>query len=56
MEDLIIPRRVLAKKRRNNILCICRFFSDKAQTEKVGTPIYSFKLRPNEKVPGFNFS
>jgi len=57
MEDLIIPKRGLAKKRRNNILCISRFFSDKAQTEKVGSPIfYSFKVGPNEKVPGFNFS
>lgn len=41
MEDLIIPKRGLAKKRRNNILCIGRFFSDKVQTEKVGSPIFT---------------
>ena len=41
MEDLIIPKRGLAKKRRNNIFCISRFFSDKVQTEKVGSPIFT---------------
>ena len=41
MEDLIIPKRVLDKKRRHNFLCIFRLFSDKGQTEKVGSPIFT---------------